>query len=191
MIAGLEDINSGTISIDGQVVNDLPPKQRNIAMVFQSYALYPHMTVFDNMAFGLKLEKRSKDEINERVNEAARILQIEDYLQRKPKQLSGGQRQRVCIARALVMNPKLIIFDEPVSALDVSVKADILNLLNELKTKFNLTYVFISHDLAIIRFISDRVLVMKESQKVEIGFTERIYSNPKEQYTQKLLGSIP
>ena len=101
MIAGLEDINSGTISIDDQVVNDLPPKQRNIAMVFQSYALYPHMTVFDNMAFGLKLEKRSKEEITERVQEAARILQIEDYLQRKPKQLSGGQRQRVAIGRAI------------------------------------------------------------------------------------------
>ena len=110
MIAGLEDINSGTISIDGEVVNDLPPKQRNIAMVFQSYALYPHMTVFDNMAFGLKLEKRSKDEINERVQEAARILQIEDYLQRKPKQLSGGLRQRVAIGRAITRKPKVFLF---------------------------------------------------------------------------------
>ena len=109
MIAGLEDINSGTISIDGQIVNDLPPKQRNIAMVFQSYALYPHMTVFDNMAFGLKLEKRSKDEINDRVNEAARILQIEDYLKRKPKQLSGGQRQRVAIGRAITRKPKVFL----------------------------------------------------------------------------------
>ena len=104
MIAGLEDINSGTIAIDGTVVNDLAPKQRNIAMVFQSYALYPHMTVFNNMAFGLKLEKRSKDEIEERVNEAAKILQIEDYLQRKPKQLSGGQRQRVAIGRAITLS---------------------------------------------------------------------------------------
>ena len=105
MIAGLEDINSGTIAIDGTVVNDLAPKQRNIAMVFQSYALYPHMTVFNNMAFGLKLEKRSKDEIEERVHEAAKILQIEDYLQRKPKQLSGGQRQRVAIGRAITRKP--------------------------------------------------------------------------------------
>ena len=113
MIAGLEDINSGTISIDGEVVNDLPPKQRNIAMVFQSYALYPHMTVFDNMAFGLKLEKRSKDEINERVQEAARILQIEDYLQRKPKQLSGGQRQRVAIGRLLHENQKYFCLMSP------------------------------------------------------------------------------
>ena len=104
MIAGLEDINSGTIAIDETVVNDLAPKERNIAMVFQSYALYPHMTVFNNMAFGLKLEKRSKDEINERVHEAAKILQIEDYLERKPKQLSGGQRQRVAIGRAITLS---------------------------------------------------------------------------------------
>ena len=117
MIAGLEDINSGTIAIDGTVVNDLAPKQRNIAMVFQSYALYPHMTVFNNMAFGLKLEKRSKDEIEERVHEAAKILQIEDYLQRKPKQLSGGQRQRVAIGRAITRKPKVFLFDEPLSNL--------------------------------------------------------------------------
>lgn len=107
MIAGLEEINSGTISIDGQIVNNLPPKERDIAMVFQSYALYPHMTVFDNMAFGLKLEKRSNDEINERVNDAAKILQIQDYLDRKPKQLSGGQRQRVAIGRAITRKPKV------------------------------------------------------------------------------------
>ena len=107
MIAGLEEINSGTISIDGQIVNDLPPKERDIAMVFQSYALYPHMTVFDNMAFGLKLEKRSNDEINERVHDAAKILQIQDYLDRKPKQLSGGQRQRVAIGRAITRKPKV------------------------------------------------------------------------------------
>ena len=115
MIAGLEEINSGTISIDGQIVNDLPPKERDIAMVFQSYALYPHMTVFDNMAFGLKLEKRSNDEINERVHDAAKILQIQDYLDRKPKQLSGGQRQRVAIGRAITRKPKVFLFDEPLS----------------------------------------------------------------------------
>ena len=122
MIAGLEDINSGTIAIDGTVVNDLAPKQRNIAMVFQSYALYPHMTVFNNMAFGLKLEKRSKDEIEERVHEAAKILQIEDYLQRKPKQLSGGQRQRVAIGRAITRKPKVFLFDEPLSNLDAALR---------------------------------------------------------------------
>ena len=122
MIAGLEEINSGTISIDGQIVNDLPPKERDIAMVFQSYALYPHMTVFDNMAFGLKLEKRSNDEINERVHDAAKILQIQDYLDRKPKQLSGGQRQRVAIGRAITRNPKVFLFDEPLSNLDAALR---------------------------------------------------------------------
>ena len=122
MIAGLEDINSGTIAIDDTVVNDLAPKERNIAMVFQSYALYPHMTVFNNMAFGLKLEKRSKDEINERVHEAAKILQIEDYLERKPKQLSGGQRQRVAIGRAITRKPKVFLFDEPLSNLDAALR---------------------------------------------------------------------
>ena len=136
MIAGLEDINSGTISIDGTVVNDLPPKERNIAMVFQSYALYPHMTVFDNMAFGLKLEKRSKEEIDDRVQEAAKILQIEDYLTRKPKQLSGGQRQRVAIGRAITRKPQVFLFDEPLSNLDaalrVQMRVEQLNFMTNL-----------------------------------------------------------
>jgi ABC-type sugar transport system ATPase subunit len=122
MIAGLESITSGNISIDGRLVNDLSPKERNIAMVFQSYALYPHMTVFDNMAFGLKLEKRPKEEIQDRVQEAAKILQIEQYLQRKPKQLSGGQRQRVAIGRAITRKPKVFLFDEPLSNLDAALR---------------------------------------------------------------------
>ena len=122
MIAGLEEINSGTISIDDKVVNDLPPKERNIAMVFQSYALYPHMTVFDNMAFGLKIEKKSKEEIEQRVMEAAKILQIEEYLERNPKQLSGGQRQRVSIVRAITRKPKVFLFDEPLSNLDAALR---------------------------------------------------------------------
>ncbi len=126
MIAGLEEINSGTISIDDKVVNDLPPKERNIAMVFQSYALYPHMTVFDNMAFGLKIEKKSKEEIEQRVMEAAKILQIEEYLERKPKQLSGGQRQRVAIGRAITRKPKVFLFDEPLSNLDAALRVQIL-----------------------------------------------------------------
>ena len=124
MIAGLEEVNSGTISIDGQVINDLPPSERNIAMVFQSYALYPHMTVFDNMAFGLEIEKKSKEEITERVMEAAKILQIEEYLERKPKQLSGGQRQRVAIGRAITRKPKVFLFDEPLSNLDASLRVE-------------------------------------------------------------------
>ena len=138
-------INSGTISIDGEVVNDLPPKQRNIAMVFQSYALYPHMTVFDNMAFGLKLEKRSKDEINERVQEAARILQIEEYLQRKPKQLSGGQRQRVAIGRAITRKPKVFLFDEPLSNLDAALRVQMRVELAKLHNKPSTTCDLLMH----------------------------------------------
>ena len=146
MIAGLEDINSGTISIDGKVVNDLPPKERHIAMVFQSYALYPHMTVFDNMAFGLKLEKRSKEEIDERVQEAAKILQIEDYLTRKPKQLSGGQRQRVAIGRAITRKPQVFLFDEPLSNLDAALRVQMRVELAKLHDKLNATMIYVTHD---------------------------------------------
>ena len=143
MIAGLEEINSGTISIDGQVVNDLPPKERNIAMVFQSYALYPHMTVFDNMAFGLKIEKKSKEEITERVMEAAKILQIEDYLERKPKQLSGGQRQRVAIGRAITRKPKVFLFDEPLSNLDAALRVQMRVELAKLHDQLNATMIML------------------------------------------------
>ena len=146
MIAGLEDINSGTIAIDGTVVNDLAPKQRNIAMVFQSYALYPHMTVFNNMAFGLKLEKRSKDEIEERVHEAAKILQIEDYLQRKPKQLSGGQRQRVAIGRAITRKPKVFLFDEPRSNIDAALRVQMRVELAKLHDQLDATMSYLTHD---------------------------------------------
>ena len=142
MIAGLEEVNSGTISIDGQVINDLPPSERNIAMVFQSYALYPHMTVFDNMAFGLEIEKKSKEEIAERVMEAAKILQIEEYLERKPKQLSGGQRQRVAIGRAITRNPKVFLFDEPLSNLDAALRSEMRVEISKLhkKLKTNIIY---------------------------------------------------
>ena len=143
MIAGLEEINSGTISIDGQVVNDLPPKERNIAMVFQSYALYPHMTVFDNMAFGLKIEKKSKEEITDRVMEAAKILQIEEYLERKPKQLSGGQRQRVAIGRAITRKPKVFLFDEPLSNLDAALRVQMRVELAKLHDQLNATMIYV------------------------------------------------
>ena len=142
MIAGLEEINSGTISIDGQVVNDLPPTERNIAMVFQSYALYPHMTVFDNMAFGLKIEKKSKEEITDRVMEAAKILQIEQYLERKPKQLSGGQRQRVAIGRAITRKPKVFLFDEPLSNLDAALRVQMRVELAKLHDQLNATMIY-------------------------------------------------
>ena len=160
MIAGLEDINSGTISIDGTVVNDLPPKERNIAMVFQSYALYPHMTVFDNMAFGLKLEKRSKEEIDERVQEAAKILQIEEYLSRKPKQLSGGQRQRVAIGRAITRKPQVFLFDEPLSNLDAALRVQMRVELAKLHDRLNATMIYVTHDQTEAMTMADDIVVL-------------------------------
>tara|TARA_B100000989_G_scaffold103592_1_gene75838 strand:- start:168 stop:767 length:600 start_codon:yes stop_codon:yes gene_type:complete len=199
-MVGILEPDNGEILFENKNIEKLNKKdyksfRKSVQMVFQDpyTSLNPTKTIEDILQEPMVIHRIvPQNQLGERVNTILKqVGLVQEVKDRYPHELSGGQRQRVCIARALVMNPKLIIFDEPVSALDVSVKADILNLLNELKTKFNLTYVFISHDLAIIRFISDRVLVMKESQKVEMGFTERIYSNPKEQYTQKLLGSIP
>ena len=189
MIAGLEDINSGTISIDGEVVNDLPPKQRNIAMVFQSYALYPHMTVFDNMAFGLKLEKRSKDEINERVQEAARILQIEEYLQRKPKQLSGGQRQRVAIGRAITRKPKVFLFDEPLSNLDAALRVQMRVELAKLHDQLNATMIYVTHDQTEAMTLADDIVVLDEGIVSQKGSPMELYSNPSNLFVGGFIGS--
>ena len=189
MIAGLEDINSGTISIDEQVVNDLPPKQRNIAMVFQSYALYPHMTVFDNMAFGLKLEKRSKDEINERVQEAAKILQIEDYLQRKPKQLSGGQRQRVAIGRAITRKPKVFLFDEPLSNLDAALRVQMRVELAKLHDQLNATMIYVTHDQTEAMTLADDIVVLDEGIVSQKGSPLELYNNPSNLFVGGFIGS--
>lgn len=189
MIAGLEDIHSGTISIDGQVVNDLPPKQRNIAMVFQSYALYPHMTVFDNMAFGLKLEKRSKDEINERVQEAARILQIEDYLHRKPKQLSGGQRQRVAIGRAITRKPKVFLFDEPLSNLDAALRVQMRVELAKLHDQLNATMIYVTHDQTEAMTLADDIVVLDEGIVSQNGSPMDLYKNPNNLFVGGFIGS--
>ena len=189
MIAGLEDINSGTISIDGEVVNDLPPKQRNIAMVFQSYALYPHMTVFDNMAFGLKLEKRSKDEINERVQDAARILQIEEYLQRKPKQLSGGQRQRVAIGRAITRKPKVFLFDEPLSNLDAALRVQMRVELAKLHDQLNATMIYVTHDQTEAMTLADDIVVLDEGIVSQKGSPMELYSNPSNLFVGGFIGS--
>ena len=188
MIAGLEDINSGTISIDGEVVNDLPPKQRNIAMVFQSYALYPHMTVFDNMA-GLKLEKRSKDEINERVQEAAMILQIEEYLQRKPKQLSGGQRQRVAIGRAITRKPKVFLFDEPLSNLDAALRVQMRVELAKLHDQLNATMIYVTHDQTEAMTLADDIVVLDEGIVSQKGSPMELYSNPSNLFVGGFIGS--
>ncbi len=191
MIAGLEDITSGDVLIDGKRVNDVAPKDRDIAMVFQSYALYPNMTVYENMAFTLELKKVPKDEIDRKVRSAAEILGITEYLDRKPKALSGGQRQRVAIARALSLNPDAIIADEPTSALDVSVRAQILNLLTDLKKELGLAMVFISHDIQTVRYISDDIIVMNGGKIVEQGEAKQVFQHPQDPYTKMLLGAAP
>ena len=191
MIAGLEEISKGEMYIGGRLINDVPPKDRDIAMVFQSYALYPHMTVYKNIAFGLELRKTPKDEIDRRVHEAAKILEIEHLLDRKPKALSGGQRQRIGIARALVMEPEFIVADEPISALDVSIRAQVLNLLNEMKKSRGLTYLFIAHDLSVVRFISDRIAVISKGRIVELAEAEELFLHPLHPYTKALLSAVP
>ena len=191
MVAGLEEISGGELYIGGTLMNDVAPKDRDIAMVFQSYALYPHMTVYDNLAFPLKLRKASKDEIDKKVREAAQVLGITEYLERKPKALSGGQRQRVAIARAMSLNPAAIIADEPTSALDVSVRAQILNLLTDLKSELGLSMIFISHDIQTVRYISDRIIVMNHGQIMEQGPAQQVFNDPQDDYTKTLLGAAP
>ena len=189
MIAGLEDINSGTISIEDQVVNDLPPKERNIAMVFQSYALYPHMTVFDNMAFGLKLEKRSNEEINERVLEAARILQIQDYLKRKPKQLSGGQRQRVAIGRAITRKPKVFLFDEPLSNLDAALRVQMRVELAKLHEQLKATMIYVTHDQTEAMTLANDIVVLDQGVVSQKGSPMELYNNPQNLFVGGFIGS--
>ena len=189
MIAGLEDINSGTIAIDGTVVNDLAPIQRYIAMGFQSYALYPHMTVFNNMAFGLKLEKRSKDEIEERVHEAAKILQIEDYLQRKPKQLSGGQRQRVAIGRAITRKPKVFLFDEPLSNLDAALRVQMRVELAKLHDQLDATMIYVTHDQTEAMTMADKIVVLDQGIISQSGGPMELYNNPNNLFVGGFIGS--
>ena len=189
MIAGLEEINSGTISIDDKEVNNLPPKERNIAMVLQSYALYPHMTVFDNMAFGLKLEKRSNDEINDRVQEAARILQIQDYLKRKPKQLSGGQRQRVAIGRAITRKPKVFLFDEPLSNLDAALRVQMRVELAKLHDQLNATMIYVTHDQTEAMTLANDIVVLDEGVVSQKGSPMELYNNPKNLFVGGFIGS--
>ncbi len=189
MIAGLEEINSGTISIDGKVVNDLPPKERNIAMVFQSYALYPHMTVFDNMAFGLKIEKKSKDEIEQRVMEAAKILQIEEYLERKPKQLSGGQRQRVAIGRAITRKPKVFLFDEPLSNLDAALRVQMRVELAKLHDQLNATMIYVTHDQTEAMTLANDIVVLDQGIVSQKGSPMNLYNNPDNLFVGGFIGS--
>ncbi|ODT81603.1 MAG: ABC transporter ATP-binding protein [Pelagibacterium sp. SCN 64-44] len=178
MIAGLEPITGGEISIGGKVVNDVPSPQRGIAMVFQSYALYPHMSVFDNMAFGLKLAKTPKAEVEQRVREAARILQIEPYLDRMPKALSGGQRQRVAIGRAIVRNPKVFLFDEPLSNLDASLRAQTRVEIAKLHASLDATMIYVTHDQVEAMTLADRIVVLNAGKIEQVGSPLELYRNP-------------
>ena len=190
MVAGLEKIDSGEIKIAGKRVNDLHPKDREIAMVFQSYALYPHMTVYNNMAFGLKLEKKPKFEIETRVREVARILQIEDLLNRKPKQLSGGQRQRVAIGRAITRNPKVFLFDEPLSNLDaalrVATRIEIAKLHDSMP---DATMVYVTHDQVEAMTLATKIVVLSEGKIEQIGSPLELYEKPNNLFVAKFIGS--
>ncbi len=167
MIAGLEDISEGTLSIDGKRMNDLSPRDRDIAMVFQNYALYPHMTVYDNMAFGLKLKKFSKKEIKERVMQTATVLEIEDELYRKPKTLSGGQRQRVAIGRAIIRRPKVFLFDEPLSNLDAKLRSQMRIELQKLHREINATMIYVTHDQTEAMTLGNRIAVLNKGKLMQ------------------------
>jgi len=189
MIAGLEAISSGDVSIDGQVVNDLAPMDRDIAMVFQNYALYPHMSVFDNMAFGLKMRKFDRREIATRVKEAADILGIGELLKRKPRQLSGGQRQRVALGRAIVRHPRVFLFDEPLSNLDAKLRVQMRVELRKLHQRLGTTAVYVTHDQVEAMTLGDRVVVMKDGIVQQIGEPLELYNRPVNKFVAGFIGS--
>ena len=189
MIAGLEEISGGEIYIDGTLVNDIPPKDRDIAMVFQNYALYPHMTVYQNMAFGLKLRKFPKSEIDDRVLEAADILGIEDLLERKPKALSGGQRQRVAVGRAIVRKPKVFLFDEPLSNLDAKLRVQMRAEISKLHKRLEATMVYVTHDQVEAMTMGDRIVVMRDAQIQQIDAPLKLYNDPVNQFVAGFIGS--
>src|SRR5499427_560289 len=189
MIAGLEEVTSGEIFIGGELVNDLPPKDRDIAMVFQNYALYPHMTAFENMAFGLRLRKFPKSEIRARVEDAARILDITDLLERRPKQLSGGQRQRVAMGRAIVRHPKVFLFDEPLSNLDAKLRVQMRTEIKRVHQKVKTTTVYVTHDQVEAMTLADRVVVMNQGRIEQIGTPYELYHNPRTRFVAGFIGS--
>ncbi len=189
MIAGLEEISDGQIYIDGKLVNDIPPKDRDIAMVFQNYALYPHMTVYDNMAFGLKLRNFSKDEIKERVNYAAKILEIEELLNKKPKHLSGGQRQRVAVGRAIVRKPKVFLFDEPLSNLDAKLRVQMRAEIKRLHQRIEATIIYVTHDQVEAMTMGDRIVVMKDGIIQQVDSPLNLYNNPANKFVAGFIGS--
>lgn len=189
MIAGLEDISDGKLTIDDKVMNDVPPKDRDIAMVFQNYALYPHMNVYENMAFGLKLRKFPKDEIDKRVREAAQILSIEEYLDRKPKALSGGQRQRVAVGRAIVRKPKVFLFDEPLSNLDAKMRVQMRTEISKLHQRLGATMIYVTHDQTEAMTMGDRIVVMKDGNVMQIDTPLNLYNHPLNKFVAGFIGS--
>ena len=191
MVAGLEDITEGELYIDGELMNDVPPKDRNIAMVFQNYALYPHMSVYENMAFGLRIKKVPKDEIDKRVHEAARILDIEKFLERRPKALSGGQRQRVAVGRAIVRNPKVFLFDEPLSNLDAKLRVQMRAELSDLHLRLNATIIYVTHDQVEAMTMASKIVVMKDGFIQQIGSPLHLYNQPINKFVAGFIGSPP
>lgn len=189
MVAGLEEISGGELYIGDKLVNDIPPKNRDIAMVFQNYALYPHMTVYDNMAFGLKLRKVSKSEIDEKVKEAAKILGIEPLLDRKPKALSGGQRQRVALGRAIVRNPKVFLMDEPLSNLDAKLRVQTRTEISKLHKKLQTTFIYVTHDQTEAMTMGDRIVIMKDGLIQQADTPQKVYENPANAFVAGFIGS--
>ena len=189
MVAGLEDINSGSIVFDNKEVNDLEPRERNIAMVFQNYALYPHMTVFQNMSYSLRILKIPKDEINSRVQKAAEILELGELLERRPNQLSGGQRQRVAMGRAIVRDPVAFLFDEPLSNLDAKLRVQMRLEIKKLQTQLKTTSLYVTHDQVEAMTLADRMVVMNEGNVEHVGTPLEVYTKPKTLFTAQFIGS--
>ncbi|WP_367716042.1 sn-glycerol-3-phosphate ABC transporter ATP-binding protein UgpC [Nitratireductor sp. GISD-1A_MAKvit] len=189
MIAGLEDISDGTISIGGRVINDVEPKHRDIAMVFQNYALYPHMTIAENMGFSLRLAKRPKDEIDRRVREAAVILGLADYLDRYPRQLSGGQRQRVAMGRAIVRDPQVFLFDEPLSNLDAKLRVQMRAELKDIHARLKTTTIYVTHDQIEAMTMADRIVVMRDGIVEQVGAPLELYDRPNNTFVASFIGS--
>ncbi len=188
MVAGLEEISGGELVIDGQVMNDVAPKDRDIAMVFQNYALYPHMTVYDNMAFSLKLRHTPKDEIDRKVREAAEILDITQYLERKPKALSGGQRQRVAIGRAIVRAPKVMLMDEPLSNLDAKLRNEMRAEIIKLRQRIDTTFMYVTHDQTEAMTLGDRIVIMKDVYIQQIGTPQEVFNHPANLFVAGFIG---
>ena len=189
MVAGLEEITSGELYIDGEYMNDVAPKDRDIAMVFQNYALYPHMTVYQNMAYSLKIQKASREEIDRKVREAAEILDITDYLDRKPKELSGGQRQRVAIGRAIVRHPKALLMDEPLSNLDAKLRNQMRAEIIKLRERINTTFIYVTHDQTEAMTLGDRIVVMKDGYIQQIATPQEVFDHPSNLFVAGFIGT--